>query len=269
MKDFTVKITNVDTVDFPVAIKGNFAEMQAELATMMQAYAGLEVTEENLPERKKDVATLRKIKSAIEDKRKAVKREYAKPLTAFEAECKKLTGIIDKEVTRITAEMDVYEQKRIAAKRERCAELYRENIGKFEEYLPAEYIKKPEWDNKTYSEAAVITDIQEAIMQVKSDLSVIESMCGEWVAECTAAYKAHGNSLVSALQRAKDLASAKQAAEAAVLGSEQQAGTNTPVAPAKPAERPVWRFTVTVHSEDDARIIRDTCNACGFDYKEG
>lgn len=262
MSDFSVQIKQ------PVIITGNFAEMQDELATMMQAYAGLEVTEENLPERKKDVATLRKIKSAIEDKRKAAKKEYEKPFKAFEAECKKLTAIIDKEVDRINSEINLFEQKRIAAKRERCAEIYRANIGSYAEYLPIEHIGKKEWDNKSYTEAAVLTDIQEAIMQVKSDLGVIESMCGEWVAECNAAYKAHGNSLVSALQRAKDLASAKQAAEAAVLGSEQQAGTNTPVAPAKPAERPVWRFTITVHSEVDARIIRDTCNACGFVFVE-
>lgn len=262
MSDFEV------TMQQPADISGNFAVMKAELATMMQAYAGLEVTEENLPERKKDVATLRKIKSAIEDKRKAVKRDYEKPLKTFEAKCKELTGIIDKEVDRLNAEMNVYEEKRIAAKRVRCDEIYRANIGKYGEYLPIEYIRKKEWDNKSYSEAAVLADIQETVVQVKSDLDVIKSMCGEWFAECTAAYTAHGNSLVSALQRAKELASAKQAAEAAVLGSEQKAGANVFETPAKPAERPVWRFMVTVHSEDDARIIRSTCKACGFEYKE-
>ena len=49
----------------PVVIGGNFDEMQQALSNMMQAYAGLEVTEENIPERKKDVATLRKLKEAI------------------------------------------------------------------------------------------------------------------------------------------------------------------------------------------------------------
>ena len=53
MNDFQVSIKQ------PVIITGNFEEMRAELQNMMQAYAGLEVTEDNLPERKKDVATLR------------------------------------------------------------------------------------------------------------------------------------------------------------------------------------------------------------------
>ena len=72
MSEFSVQIKQ------PVIISGNFEEMQQELSNMMQAYAGLEVTEANLPERKKDIATLRKIKTAIEDKEDYVEAEVVK-----------------------------------------------------------------------------------------------------------------------------------------------------------------------------------------------
>lgn len=101
MNEFSVQIKQ------PVIITGNFEEMQAELSNMMQAYAGLEVTEANLNERKKDVATLRKIKAAIEDKRKETKREYSKPIKEFEEKCKLLTATIDRQIDRINADMDV------------------------------------------------------------------------------------------------------------------------------------------------------------------
>ena len=252
------------TIKQPVIITGNFEEMQEELAAMMTAYAGLEVTEENLPERKKDVATLRKIKTAIEDKRKAAKREYEKPLKAFESECKKLTGLIDTEIDRINSELNQYEQKRIKVKRERCAVIYENNIGDYAEYLPYEMVSRPAWYNKTCTEAEVLANIQEDIIHVKSDIGVIDSMCGECRDECIAAYKKNGNSLVAALQRAKDLASAKETAEAAVKGSEHTALTIEPV------EQGVYRkiFIITVDNEDDARIVRDTCKACGFEYRE-
>ena len=252
------------TIKQPVIITGNFEEMQEELAAMMTAYAGLEVTEENLPERKKDVATLRKIKTAIEDKRKAAKKDYEKPFKQFEAECKKLTGIIDEQIDRINTHMDVYEQKRKAEKRERCAVIYENNIGDYAEYLPYEMVSRPAWYNKTCTEAEVLANIQEDIIHVKSDIGVIDSMCGEWRDECIAAYKKNGNSLVAALQRAKDLASAKETAEAAVKGSEHTALTIEPV------EQGVYRkvFIITVDNEDDARIVRDTCKACGFEFKE-
>ena len=264
MSEFQVSIKQ------PVIISGNFEEMQQELSNMMQAYAGLEVTEENLPERKKDIATLRKIKTAIEDKRKAAKKDYEKPFKAFEAECKKLTGIIDKEIDRINADMDVYEQKRKAEKRKVIDRLYSENIGDYADYLPLEKIWRPQWKNKTYTEIAIINDIQEEILTVKNDLRTIDTMCDPWQEECKAVYKASG--LTGALQRYKDLESAKKAAEAAVKATEQQTPTPEPMEQEMPVEILVdgdrWVFTITVTNETDAKFIRDTCEMFGYEYKE-
>ena len=265
MSEFSVQIKQ------PVIISGNFEEMQQELQNMMQAYAGLEVTESNLPERKKDIATLRKIKTAIEDKRKAAKKDYEAPFKAFEAECKKLTGIIDKEIDRINADMDVYEKKRIAAKRETVKKLYDETIGKYADYLPLESIRRKEWDNKTYSENNIICDIQEAVLTVKSDLRTIDTMCEPWQEECKAVYLVSG--LTGALQRYKDLENARKTAEASVKASEQQTPTPEPMEQEKPTESRVdsdrWVFTITVNNETDAKFIRDTCEMCGYEYKEG
>lgn len=264
MSEFSVQIKQ------PVIISGNFEEMRQELQNMMQAYAGLEVTEANLPERKKDIATLRKIKSAIEDKRKAAKKDYEKPFKLFEAECKKLTGIIDKEIDRINADMDVYEQKRIAEKRETVQRLYEENIGEYADYLPLESIRRPQWDNKTYSENNIICDIQEAVLTVKNDMQTINSMCEPWQEECKAVYLVSG--LTGALQRYKDLESAKKAAEASVKASEQQTHTPEPETRENAVESAVdsdrWVFTITVNNETDAKFIRETCEMFGYEYKE-
>ena len=265
MSDFQVSIKQ------PVIITGNFEEMQAELSNMMTAYAGLEVTEENLPERKKDIATLRKIRVAIEDKRKETKREYSKPIKAFEEKCKLLTATIDVQIDRINAEMDVYDKKRIAEKRKVIDRLYAENIGDYADYLPLAIIFRPQWDNKTYTENAIITDIQEAVLTVKTDFQTIDTMCDPWQEECKAVYKVSG--LTGALQRYKDLESAKKAAEASVKASEQQTPTPEPMEQEKPIEDAVdsdrWVFTITVSNETDAKFIRETCEMFGYEYKEG
>ena len=264
MNDFQVSIKQ------PVIITGNFEEMKAELSNMMTAYAGLEVTEDNLSERKKDVATLRKIKTAIEDKRKAAKKDYEKPFKAFEEECKKLTGIIDKEIDRINADMDVYEQKRKADKKILIAQLYAQNIGEYADYIPLESVYRPQWENKTYTEIAIINDIQEAVIGVKSDLQTLKTICGPWLEECEAVYLVSG--LNGALQRYKDLEEARKTAEASVKASEQQTPTDMREAPDKPVQRPSapseWTFAITVHSEEDATFIRDTCEQFGYEYKE-
>ena len=264
MSEFSVQIKQ------PVIISGNFEEMQLELQNMMQAYSGLEVTESNLPERKKDIATLRKIKSAIEDKRKSAKKDYEKPFKAFEAECKKLTGIIDKEIDRINADMDVYEQKRKADKKILISQLYAQNIGEYADYIPLESVYRPQWENKTYTEIAIINDIQEAVLTVKNALRTIDTMCDPWQEECKAVYKVSG--LTGALQRYKDLESAKKAAEASVKASEQQTPTPEPMGQEKPIEDAVdsdrWVFTITVSNETDAKFIRETCEMFGYEYKE-
>ena len=265
MSEFSVQIKQ------PVIISGNFEEMQLELQNMMQAYSGLEVTEANLPERKKDIATLRKIKSAIEDKRKSAKKDYEKPFKAFEAECKKLTGIIDKEIDRINADMDVYEQKRKADKRILIAQLYAQNIGEYVDYIPLESVYRPQWENKTYTETAIINDIQETVLTVKNDLRTIDTMCDPWQEECKAVYKASG--LTGALQRYKDLENARKTAEASVKASEQQTPTQEPETQANATESLVagdrWVFTIFVDNESDAKFIRETCDMFGYEYKEG
>ena len=144
----------------PVIIRGNFDDMQAALSNMMQAYAGLEVTEENIPERKKDVATLRKMKAAIDEKRKEVKREYEKPLKTFESKCKELTGIIDTEISRINYELSEYEEKRVQEKRALILSLYIDNMSGYEEYLPLGTIYDPKWENKTCTEKTIVSDMQ-------------------------------------------------------------------------------------------------------------
>jgi hypothetical protein len=77
---------------------------------------------------------------------------------------------------------------------------------------------------------------------------------------------------MSALNRYKDLESAKKAAEAAVKGSEQQTPTDMQETPDKPVQRlsapSEWTFAITVHSEEDAIFIRDTCEQFGYEYKE-
>lgn len=210
-------------------IKANFEEMEGDLRQMMSAYEGLEVSEETEKERKADLATLRKIKGAIDAERKRVKKEYNKPLEAFEKKAKALTGIIDKTIDSINADLLTIDTQRIQKKREEERRLYDENIGGFMEYLPFDAIHKPQWDNKTYSEKAIIIDIQEAVMSVKSDIQTILAMNSEFEEEILRTYKANGNSLVLAMQRESQMRSAMQMAEKKAAEASQRSAETAQV----------------------------------------
>lgn len=263
MNEFIVK------VETP-AVSGNFDDMKKSLALMMQAYAGLEVTEDNIPERKKDLATLRKIKKAVEDKRKEVKKEYEKPIKAFESKCKELTGIIDTEANRINDSLAGFEAKRVAEKRKQVERLYADTIGGFEEYLPLNQIYQNKWDNKTCAENEIVYNMQEMLMSVKSDIETIRSTCGEYADECLVRYKNGGRDLRSALQRANDLRNAKERAEADLRRKEAEVREIPKEEVKTPSEpqngRKKWVFAV--FTEKDAESIRVYMEMFGLEYEE-
>ena len=251
----------------PVLIRGNFDEMQTALANMMQAYAGLEVTEENIPERKKDVATLRKMKAAIDEKRKEVKREYEKPLKSFETKCKELTGIIDTEISRINYELSEYEEKRIEEKRALILQLYVDNMSGYEEYLPLGVIYDPKWENKTCTEKTIISDMQTAKLRVKTELSTIKTAAGEFTGECLEWYKNCGCDLAATMRRLEDLRSAREAVLRGVSSLAEEVREKSIKAAEKPQnERETHTFKV--FNKQDRNSVKAYLEMMGIEYEE-
>ena len=278
MKEFNV------TVQQPAQIVGNFDEVRAGLENMMQAYVGLEVTEDNIPERKKDVATLRKMKTAIDDRRKAVKKEYEAPFKAFETKCKELTGIIDKQVDRINGELNVYEEKRKADKRLKIAQIYAQNIGEYVDFLPLARISDPKWENKSYSDNDIAAEIQTARLKVQQEVALIRKQCGEWAADCVEAYRLNGNDINAAFNRKNDLESARQRAEEEARKKAEEAALEKikevipPIedvkkmmenAPIMAATTPTIGYTFTVFNHDDYESVKAYMEMFEIEYMEG
>lgn len=211
MNELEVKVKQT-----PGKIEANFKEIKLALENQMQAYEALEVTEDNLTERKADVATLRKIRGAVEDKRKEVKKAFEAPLKDFESEVKEVTGILDKQIDRLVKDMDVFEQKRIAEKQAHIKELYEQTVGEYAEFLPLPVIRSEKWNNKTCKDNDIVYDIQERIVRVRGDLETIKALGSEFEDKLIAYYKASGNDITAVIKRENDLKEAKRAAEARV-----------------------------------------------------
>lgn len=254
----------------PAEITANFDEVRSGLENMMQAYAGLEVTEENIPERKKDVATLRKIRKAVDDKRKEVKRAYEKPLKEFEGKCKTLTGLIDAEIDHINTGLEAFEAARVAEKRVKISKLYEEHIEGYAEFLPMEKIYDSKWENKSCSDKEIIADLQQYRLNVSNDLQALKNASGEYYDDCLKAYKQSGNNLAAAMQRLTDLRTAKERAES-ILREELKSADEVRKSSTKTAEnaeneREKWTFTV--FSEEDAKSLRAYLEMFGIKYEE-
>lgn len=203
----------VQTKITPAKITSNFDEIRAGLEVQMEAYKTLEVTEDNITERKADVATLRKIRAAIDDKRKSVKTEYNKPLSEFEAEVKSVEGIIDEAINHITTGLNEFEKKRREEKQKEIEEIYNAEIGDLAEFLPLNFIRSSKWENKKFGKKEIVSEIQDMRLRVERDLEAIKALGSDIEERLIQAYKASGNSLTTALQKHTDYMNAKRDAE--------------------------------------------------------
>ena len=260
----------------PGEISFDFAQLEEQITTWMGAYKDLEVTEENLKERKADVTTLRKIRTAMEDRRKEIKRDYDAPLKEYEEKVKKLTGIITEEIDRINDDVKAFDQKRIEEKQGHIKELYDQNVGEYAEYLPLEIIRSSKWDNKTCSDNEIISEIQTMVIKVRNDLMAIKALGSEIEDRLLSVYKATGNNLAEAIKKNSEYLEAKQLAEERVreeqarkIASEKQWDDKEQI-PQEPAKgfmnEPVFCFRVTGLENIDR--VKELLAFNGIEYEE-
>jgi hypothetical protein len=169
MKDYEVLVsTHTGEIVF-----NNFDEIKDALTTQMEIYKNLEVTEENMKTSKKDVATLRKIKKAIEDRRKEIKKSFLQPYEQFEGKVKELTGLIDEPVNMISDKLAIFEEDRIYKKRIRILELWNENCK-----IPGaeiNFYEDESWENAATSESTIISAISEFNVEYETGLNTLNS----------------------------------------------------------------------------------------------
>ena len=104
----------------PSVISANFDALEAHVRAKVADYEGAKydlTKDDSIKEAKHDRSYLNGLKSEIEERRKAVKREYNKPLAAFEKRCKEITLIIDDAADGIKAQLDEAEERRKAGAR--------------------------------------------------------------------------------------------------------------------------------------------------------
>ena len=131
----------------PKTIDFNFEELKGQLAESLALYTGLVVTEDGIKGAKEDRAKLNKLREALENKRKEVKRECMAPYTDFEAKVKELVGLIDQPIAAIDVQLKEYEEKRRADKRAAILEIYEETVGELRALLPFEKLWQDTWYN--------------------------------------------------------------------------------------------------------------------------
>ena len=197
-------------------IECNFAELKQALAVQMSAYDDAVVTEDSIPSYKAEIATLRKIRKAVDEKRKDIKRDFLAPLDEFEENVKLLLEEIDKPINLINSQLTLFEEDRKLNKKERVSKMYIEQVGDYLEFLPIESNFNEKWLNKGYSDSDIVYDISEKIQKVKNDLTVIDGLNSEIREELIKTYISSNNDLSRVVARNSQYLADKKRVEESV-----------------------------------------------------
>lgn len=174
----------------PAEISFNFNEIKQGLSEQMEIYKSMEVTEEVLAERKKDVTTLRNMAKAIDDKRKEVKNSLMIPYVEFEKKAKELIEIINEPIELINKQVKEYDEKQKVAKKQKAYDYYLQKMGGQSETLEFDEVFKESWLNVNTSFKSIKSDIDTAVENRIADIETIKAMESEVEEKAMATYKA-------------------------------------------------------------------------------
>nr|DAF27401.1 MAG TPA: Protein of unknown function (DUF1351) [Caudoviricetes sp.]DAS14628.1 MAG TPA: Protein of unknown function (DUF1351) [Caudoviricetes sp.] len=196
--------------DYLQEIKWNYEDIKAEVLEKLKNYQNLVYTDDQIPEAKADKARLNKLKEALDDKRKEIKKQCLMPYEKFEKQVKDILAIIDAPLILIDKQIKEYDEQKKLAKKAEIENIF-ESIEK-PDFLELESIFNEKWLNATFSLKKVTEEITSAINKTKEDLQTLEGLT-EYSFEAIEMYKTNLN-INQALNQARYLVElAKRKAE--------------------------------------------------------
>lgn len=226
--------TTLEVTYTEATIASNMDALEAHVKKAVADYKGATydlTSAQAIKEAKHDRSYLNGIKKEIDERRKAVKREYNKPLAAFEKRCKEITSIIDGASDGIKAQLDQAEEDRKSRAMAKLKEHYETFAELLAPVVPYERLHEKQWLNKGFGEVKAKKALEAKVSAVARDWDTLKAQRDSM---------AHYEVAERELFRTLDLGSALNAARAADEEDARIAAMREAVE-SKPAPRPAPR----------------------------
>ena len=152
----------------------NLKDLKAELTPKLEYYNNLVVTEDSIKAAKSDKANLNKLKTAIEEQRKAAKRQYLAPYEILEAQCKEVTALIDAPIDAIDKQLKAFDE---IEKNDKFTEL---NAAFAElnapDWLEIKDVLNPKWENKTLKLDALKAEMKTSFDKINAEYAQLQKL---------------------------------------------------------------------------------------------
>ena len=165
-------LRNAD-VTIPQAIE-NLQYLRQELAARLDYYKGVIVTEDTIKDAKADRANLNKLKAAIDDQRKEVKRQTMALYEPLEKECKELLSMIDEPIGVIDSQLKAFDEQKKAAKYQALTEFFAK-VNTLD-FVKIEHVLNPKWGNATAKLDALKDEMSGNIQRIVDDYADIKKL---------------------------------------------------------------------------------------------
>lgn len=156
------------TIDYqlPVITINNFDRLKAAVEAYANKYQGMAVTASTEKESKSSRAELRKLKQALDDKRKEIRKKYAEPYQRFADQIKDLEMTLDSSINPIDAGLKELEEQQRQLRLKHVNALIAEMAPNYH-VEPGEVEIDPTWLNKTTTKKKVTEGIADVMGYIK------------------------------------------------------------------------------------------------------
>lgn len=214
MEELSLKINHPDDGKFLQQIGWNKEQITKYVSEVTDQYKWIAYTDEQIPDAKKDRASLNALKKNISDGRIQVKNALMAPYYAFESEVKEVVALIDEPISLIDKQIAEYEERVRDEKREELRSYFDQKIGALAEKLSFDMIFNTKWMNKSVSVKSCKDEIDKAILRTDTDLRTIETMVEEkYRAYAADYYLQNGRDITAALNKARRIGEIDRKAE--------------------------------------------------------
>lgn len=185
----------------------NFDELKKQLSGYLEEYKTMSFTEERKAEAKSTMVDLRKLKKAVNDRKIEVKKQYLQPYDEFEVKTKELLTLIDEPILLIDSQVQAFEKKRIAERKQLIQELYVEKSGDLAKYATLSSVYSDKWENSSTSKKKIEEELEQAFLGVRMDVESLKLMRvnPDIVQYALEQYK-KGNTAVESMRKANEFA---------------------------------------------------------------
>jgi len=175
----------------PVVITADFDGMRAKLDKLLEPYDDLSdeaVMAMPLKDAKTCRADLNRMSKELNDARKAVKKDYDKPLKEFEAKVKELVELINAPSDVLDGVIKTREEEEKQKRREGLENTYHDFAPALVPAVPFERILEPKWLNKSFGAAKAAEELENKVAKISADWKQLKTLKLEFYDEDEAVF---------------------------------------------------------------------------------